>query len=154
MPALSMEDKIKYFPLINDGDIQNACEHLVLEASGDPMGSPENLHEYQTWYRAWGSEGYRNDDTVNGMIAFVRIHGSIDTYGHYVWDERVDKMYVLWLESHVDIGDFDEMCNCRERVIPYISKYAANPIMYGCSACYWPDAAILEAKRRQEGDDN
>ncbi len=153
MPALSMEDKIKYFPLINNGDIQNACEHLVLEANGYPMPK-DGQHEYQTWYNAWGSSGYRNADTVNGMIAFVRIHGSVDTYGHYVWDERVDKMYLLWLESHVSEEDYEEMCSCRERVISYIPKYAEDPIMYGCSSFYWPDAAILEAKRRQEGDDN
>lgn len=118
------------------------CLELLSKATGErlPDGHTAKEKEYQ-WY-GFGSAGYRNNDTVNSMIAFFYEHGEIPTDRNPWWASGNNKVavtkYMEWAREHMDEEDWLDVETKARDVIPYIWRYRSDPQFYLIECEYLP----------------
>ena len=112
------------------------CERLMQEANGEPVPPGMTWKDEGTEYRAFASQGYRNCDVVNSLIAFAVVRPELPCFTQKECDKFLDE-YKDWLQDHVAEEDYGAAALKAEVVVNYIDRYRKEPERYVIDAPYW-----------------
>ena len=122
------------------------CCELLTNATGErlPDGHTAKEEEYKLY--AFASQGYRNTDVVNSMIAFFYENPEIAVTRNPWWasstNKKAIKEYMKWAEKHMDEEDYYDVQEKARNVIPYIPTYREHPEHYLIECEYLPWSKI------------